>query len=121
MSNSKSVRAAAQGAAPLQVSRVGGPVAQAYGSPAANEAVVQSRHVIWRLPNVLHATGYQRTTFYNRIKKGLWPRPVSLGERAVGWPASECEAMIVALIAGKSDEDTKALVAALESARSATV
>lgn len=37
----------------------------------------------------------------------------------VGWPACEVDALIVARIAGKTDEEIRALVAKLEAARNA--
>ena len=53
------------------------------------------------------------STFYVRIKEGLIPPPVSLGERAVGFPEHETNAVLSAMIAGKSKDEIKALVALL--------
>lgn len=72
---------------------------------------------ILRLPAVKSESGYSRSTVYLRIAQGLWPKPVSLGARAVGWPASEIAAINAARIAGKSDDEIRALVARLEAAR----
>ena len=72
---------------------------------------------ILRLPTVKSESGYSRSTIYLRISQGLWPKPVSLGMRAVGWPAHEVAALNAARIAGKSDAEIRALVAKLESAR----
>ena len=47
---------------------------------------------IWRRPRVQTETGYSRSTLYLRIAQGLWPKPVRLGVRAVGWPAGEVAA-----------------------------
>ena len=47
---------------------------------------------IFRLPAVKTETGYSRSTIYLRIAQGLWTKPVSLGARAVGWPAIEVAA-----------------------------
>ena len=74
---------------------------------------------ILRLPTVKSESGYSRSTIYLRISQGLWPKPVSLGARAVGWPAHEVAALNAARIAGKSDTEIRALVAKLESARKA--
>ena len=70
-----------------------------------------------RLPAVLALDGLSRSTKYEQISKGLWPRPVSLGARAVGFPADECQAVIAARIAGKSNDEIRALVAQLEADR----
>ena len=75
------------------------------------------RLVILRLPAVLAATGYSRSTLYLRMTQGLWPKQVQLGARSIGWPAHEVEAMNVIRIAGKSDEAIRALVVNLEAAR----
>ncbi len=40
---------------------------------------------ILRLPAVKDQTGLSRSTIYLRIKKGDFPKPISLGDRAVGW------------------------------------
>ncbi len=72
---------------------------------------------ILRLPTVLAAAGHSRSTFYNHIAQGLWPRPVSIGQRAVGWPSTEVNEMNKARIAGKSDDEIRTLVKRLESDR----
>lgn len=71
-------------------------------------------HTIVRLPTVIASTGYSRSTVYLRINQGLWPKPISLGARAVGWPQAEIGAMNAARIAGKTELQVKALVSKLE-------
>jgi prophage regulatory protein len=44
---------------------------------------------ILRLPAVKARTGLSRSTIYLRISKGDFPKPVSLGGRAVGWIEAE--------------------------------
>ena len=68
---------------------------------------------ILRLPAVRSLCGYSRSTIYLRIAQGLWPRPVSLGPRSVGWPEHEVAAVNAARISGRNDEDIRALVAKL--------
>jgi prophage regulatory protein len=72
---------------------------------------------ILRLPTVKAESGYPRSTLYLRISQGLWTKPVSLGERAVGWPSEEVAAINAARIAGKTDGEIRALVIKLEAAR----
>jgi prophage regulatory protein len=74
-------------------------------------------HTIHRLPAVKSESGLSRSTIYLRIVQGLWTKPISLGARAVGWPSSEVMAINAARIAGKSDEEIRALVVKLEAAR----
>ena len=70
-----------------------------------------------RLPAVKAQSGYSRSTIYLRMSQGLWTRPVSLGARAVAWPAGDVAALNAARIAGKSDDQIRALVLKLQSAR----
>jgi prophage regulatory protein len=73
--------------------------------------------VILRRPDVTVTTGLRRSTLYDRITKGLFPKPVNLGGRAVGWPASEVTAVNSARIAGRTDAEVRELVMKLEAAR----
>ena len=72
---------------------------------------------IIRLPEVSRTTGLARSTVYLRIEQGLLTKPVSLGGKAVGWPASEISQINSARIAGKSNEEIKNLVYELENQR----
>ncbi len=74
---------------------------------------------ISRLPAVKSESGLSRSTIYLRISQGLWTKPVSLGSRAVGWPSGDAAAINAARIAGKTDEEIRALVLKLEAARKA--
>jgi len=47
--------------------------------------------IILRLPTVKARTGLSRSTIYLRISENLFPNPVSLGGRAVGWIESEID------------------------------
>jgi prophage regulatory protein len=58
---------------------------------------------ILRLPNVLDRTGLSRSTVYQRVTEGRFPRPVSLGARAVGWIETEIEEWIVRQIEGSRE------------------
>ena len=78
-------------------------------------------YTILRLPAIKTSTGLSRSTIYLRIAQGVFTKPVSLGGRAVGWPASEVAALNAARIAGKPDSAIRELVAKLESARKAVV
>ncbi len=76
-------------------------------------------HKLLRLPAVKGESGLSRSTIYLRIGQGLWTRPVSLGARAVAWPAEEVQALNAARIAGKGDGDIRKLVQRLHDARTA--
>lgn len=46
---------------------------------------------ILRLPVVKARTGLSRSSIYLRVSDGTFPKPVSLGGRAVGWIESEVQ------------------------------
>ncbi|MFL9989332.1 helix-turn-helix transcriptional regulator [Paraburkholderia sediminicola] len=46
---------------------------------------------ILRRGQVEHEVGLKRSTIYQRIQNGTFPRPIRLGVRAVGWRASDIE------------------------------
>jgi prophage regulatory protein len=48
-------------------------------------------HTILRLPAVKTSTGLSRSTIYLRVSQGTFPKPVSLGGRAVGWLEAEIQ------------------------------
>lgn len=72
---------------------------------------------ILRLPSVQAETGASRSTVYLRVQQGLFTKPVRLGRRSVGWPASEIAALNAALIAGQTSDEIRQLVRELEAAR----
>jgi prophage regulatory protein len=46
---------------------------------------------ILRLPAVKARTGLSRSSIYLRVSQGRFPRPISLGERAIGWVEAEID------------------------------
>jgi prophage regulatory protein len=46
---------------------------------------------ILRLPSVLELTGLSRSSIYQQIAQGTFPKQVSLGARAVGWRESDIQ------------------------------
>jgi len=58
-----------------------------------------------RLPQVLLATGLNRTKLYALQRAGHFPLAVKIGERAVAWPAAEVQQWIASRIA---ERDAKA-------------
>ena len=70
-----------------------------------------------RLPAVLAQHGRCAASIYGDIKKGLFPKPVRIGARAVAWPAHEISTLNAARIAGKSDTEIKRLVSQMHASR----
>ena len=61
-------------------------------------AQIQVALTILRRKQVQVRTGLSRSTIYDRITAGSFPKPVSLGGRAVGWVESEIDAWLNACI-----------------------
>lgn len=47
-----------------------------------------------RLSSVIEATGLGRSSIYKYISEGKFPKPISLGDRAVGWVSTEIDQWI---------------------------
>jgi prophage regulatory protein len=72
---------------------------------------------ILRLPSVVDRLGKSRSSIYDDITKSMFPRPISLGGRSVGWREAEVDAIVKARIAGKSETEIRQLVQTLEQQR----
>jgi len=70
-----------------------------------------------RLKKVMDVMGISRSTIYLRIKQGLMPPPVKIGERCSAWPNYEISAINAARVAQKSDNEIRELVAQLQRQR----
>jgi prophage regulatory protein len=67
---------------------------------------------------VLGRTGYSSSTLYNRINEGTFCPPISLGARGVAYVEYEVQAILKAMVAGKSLDELQALVQSLIKQRS---
>ncbi len=54
----------------------------------------QSRRCLMRLPTVKGLVGMGRTTIYEKIKEGSFPRPISIGDRSVAWDSEAIDRWI---------------------------
>ena len=59
----------------------------------------------------------QDNSGYLHIKNGVFPPPVLIGERSVGWPEVEVDAIVNARVAGFSAEQVRDLVKSLVAQR----
>jgi len=59
-----------------------------------NTHTTNSVQRILRLPIVKSLTGCSRSSIYLKISKGIFPKPIHLGERSIGWLESEIVAWI---------------------------
>lgn len=83
-----------------------------------NEAIQKDQFV--RLYSVTHQSTLSKQFLRKEIAKGLFPRPVKLGQRLSVWLQSEVDAILKARIAGISNDELKDLVKDLEAARKST-
>ena len=73
---------------------------------------------IYRMPAVKAETGHRsHASIYNAINAGTFTKPVKIGERSVGWPSEEVQAINAARIAAKSDAEIRELVNRLHAKR----
>lgn len=72
-----------------------------------------------RIDQVLAVRGDGRSSLYNEISAGLYPRPVrtGIGCRRSAWPESEVAAVQKARMAGVATADIRRLVQTLEARR----
>lgn len=73
---------------------------------------------ILRIDGVKGRTGDRsKTSIYNRVKEGLFTKPVKLTAQTSGWPDYEVETIVAAQIAGQSKDEIRALVNNLHAQR----
>ena len=48
--------------------------------------------IFLKRPEIEHRTGLKRSTIYDKMKAGTFPKPVKLGARAVAWLEPEIDA-----------------------------
>jgi len=57
---------------------------------------------LMRLPEVMHKVGLGRTSIYERIRMGSFPRPLQLGGNSVAWINKDIDAWIAEKIINSS-------------------
>ena len=78
--------------------------------------------MILRMPAVKAETGHRsHASIYSAIKAGLFTTGVAIGQRSVGWPSDEVNAINAARIAGKSEAEIRELVSRLHAKRTELV
>lgn len=70
-----------------------------------------------RRPEVSALTGYRKSTLYLRITQGTMPPPVRLGPGMVAWLEREVLSCVRWRIAGKTDDELRALVSRMVAGR----
>ena len=50
--------------------------------------------IFLKRPEIEYRTGLKRSTIYDKMKAGTFPKPVKLGARAVAWLEPEIDAWI---------------------------
>jgi prophage regulatory protein len=73
--------------------------------------------MMYRLPEVKKRLGLSRSSIYGHINEGLFPKPIKIGSRAVGWPSEEVDTIVRARVASYHDVQIRLLVIELENKR----
>lgn len=60
----------------------------------------QTRRIL-RLPEVISLTGFKRSSIYDFMKDGTFPKSVRIGPRSVGWDSWAIEDWLEARLSGK--------------------
>ncbi|MGJ7524925.1 helix-turn-helix transcriptional regulator [Variovorax sp. GB1P17] len=55
-----------------------------------------------RLPEVERLTGLRRSTIYEQMRKGIFPRSVKAGQRTAAWPESAVQSWIADRMNGRT-------------------
>ena len=58
---------------------------------------------ILRLPEVIEKTGISRSSIYEQMQLGLFPKQLRLGKRMVGWSEAEIEKHLEELLSRSSN------------------
>lgn len=66
-----------------------------------------------RKPEACNFAGLSNTSLFEQTKLGLFPPPISIGARAVGFIFHEIQTVIAARSIGKSDDEIRQIVKAL--------
>jgi prophage regulatory protein len=74
-----------------------------------------------RKPEAICLAGLSRTSLYEQSRKGLFPKPISLGERAVGYLEHEVQTVIAARSVGKTDQELREIVKSLMKQREQSI
>jgi prophage regulatory protein len=59
---------------------------------------IQNKHSVLRLSQVMFKSGLSRSSIYQQISEGTFPKQFNLGPRAVGWLESDIQDWINARI-----------------------
>lgn len=78
----------------------------------AEHDAANAHHRFLRLPRVCDRTGYARATIYRLMAAGEFPKPYSLGARAVAWLEREVDEWIAARIAAAKSAQPQSLLRA---------
>jgi prophage regulatory protein len=60
---------------------------------------------IMRLREVIEQTGLSRSTIYNLISQGKFPKQIELGARSVGWVDTEVDEWLEAKVAHRNAQE----------------
>lgn len=77
-------------------------LSQAAGAAATSAPrVAAAGEVVLRIDQVIARIGLSRTSIYDAIKAGTFPKPIKLSKQARGWLKSEIDQWLADLAAGR--------------------
>jgi len=69
------------------------------------------------IEQVLKRKAIGRSTLYGEIRRGIFPKPISIGTRKIAWPEHEIDQMMQLYLHSPSEEEMRDFVKSLESKR----
>jgi prophage regulatory protein len=75
--------------------------------------MIKNNLKVIRKPEACNLAGISNTSLFEQTKSGLFPPPISIGARAVGFIWHEIQTVIAARSIGKSDDEIRLIVKAL--------
>jgi len=74
---------------------------------AKSNGEVDMQHRFIRLHELTAVTGMSRSTIYNRMKDGSFPRSYQLGDRLVAWLEKDVESWMASKVEGSNWKEVK--------------
>lgn len=78
---------------------------------------MKTKTVFLNTQEILHRTGYSRTTLYNRVKSALFMKPLKLDGRSVVWPEHEVEELLRFMLSEPTQDQIWSLVSKIHTRR----
>ena len=78
---------------------------------------MSAKYEALKLPAVMRLYPKSRSSVYQAVSDGLFPRPFRIGKRSVAWYRHEVDAIVAAHASGREEKSIRMLVDRLEAER----